>query len=818
MKKCFSKRWLIFCLWLAGIFLLPLNAAACGWWEDPDSYRMACFHAAGDRLSAYSPFFYSPHWLNTFRPDPMENDRKAICEEWRRETNYAGSLADIDKFLFHTPPVGFLAKYNLARSPIVAMNWGNPFVFAMADPRNKAYFEYLAFAKQNEQLQEKIENPWEYHETPWPHNTPSLDPADMSNSLLMQAKLALRGNLNSFLRTRYLYQLMRLCEASGNYQEGVEAWEQFAQNAEPESVPGRWAVLHYGLCRAGVNRDAQTNLQFARAFALSDSKKLRAYQCFNAEAPMVRETLVLCKNEKERGAVLTLQALYNPGPALESIRKVQGETPGSEWVEVLVMREINKLEDWIFTPALTQHGASLSENLVPEAAEALQANRLKDLRYLGELRQALESFFPAAQGAHRNFLALAIAHLYLMDDKPEFARTWMAKMGAETDKALLLQQRILMAMLLIDSLPDNAQAHLDPIASLLAEMKSSLPPGEPARKGLYTLSTKWAMRLAELDHQAEAALVFNFAMACRSQQGGQSDWFWDQNREEVNPYHMISWLDLHGKPADVDAVIAYLSAPATPFLTLMHQVLQPEVHALNDLKGVLAFRNHDLGASLVAFAQVPQTWYGKWGAFREYLDEDPFVPKAWPGYRDHNYAFNRKSFVNELIKAEHLAKGSNQEAMEAAYRAGAAWYNCSWWGNSWMMWSYGWSSRGIHYSYTHYKTGPDTRQWNEQGADYFGCERAKGFFLKVFQKSRDKELKAKAAFMLHTIETHRASWADYHRNYSGLKNLNFEAPSHRFIEAFYTKLSKTQTWEEIHCDRLEDFFRKGMKDDNWYHY
>jgi hypothetical protein len=793
-RKSSAFRFQSVFLTIALFVSLPFAAPACGWWEDPESFRMACFYGVTGEMQAFEPFFYSPHLLNTFIPDREKNDQMQVAEEWNQQLGGNIVIDHIRKIVFATDPEEFIQAWKFGKLPRLFSD--NQFIATLVQPQNKAYLDYLAFAKLNERCQYLNSDPWEGVGDPQVN-----DKAMLMTTIERQAREKLNSNLNPFLKSRYAYHLVRLGHTAGKYGDAILDYEKFLNPVEVKSMPEAWAILHYALSMDNMGRYAEAQYGYSRAFDLSDEKKVRAYQGFGIDN--LSAALSRCKNNHEKSVVTAMAALKNPAPALTQLESMYKLDPGTVYAEVLIMREINKLEDWIFTPSLTPNQSSISNNYWLEEGEIKQYNKLKDIKYLVKLRSRLEGWYKIAAGKHKDFLALAIAHLWLMDDKPVNANGWLKKMSTLTDIGLIRQKQITDVMVKI-YLTNGSDGLGDEIAKELMAMEKEAIQNPPMSKAIFTITRKYAKRMEEMNFIAEAGLLM------LKSEGYKNDFDNAFTERDEHSYYSIAWLDGHAKPADIDKVIAILRKPgATPFQEYLRKGTPHSIAQLTDLKGVIAFRNRDMKLAKETFAKVPVAYYQDWGAMNEYLNEDPFIPKSWPHQRSYTYRFSREQFVTELIQWEERAKGMDEPACEAAWKAGAAWYNCSWFGNAWMMWSYGWSRSGIYYGYDHYLFGPDRSQWNDFGDEYYGCSRAKPYFQKVFSQSTNRELKAKAAFMLYQCETHRVEWKGYADIYGGLKTDKFAPYDPQYLRAFYTDLKDTQTWSAIHCDLLEDRFHNG---------
>ncbi|MBK7305864.1 MAG: hypothetical protein IPI88_01795 [Chitinophagaceae bacterium] len=87
-------------------------------------------------------------------------------------------------------------------------------------------------------------------------------------------------------------------------------------------------------------------------FAASTAKRISNYLGFNWSVDRKankNDYLDMCKGDKERAAMLALFALSSSDNSLPDMKEIFRLNPASEELEVLVVREINKLEEKYLT-------------------------------------------------------------------------------------------------------------------------------------------------------------------------------------------------------------------------------------------------------------------------------------------------------------------------------------------------------------------------------------------------------------------------------------------------------------------------------------
>lgn len=135
--------------------------------------------------------------------------------------------------------------------------------------------------------------------------------------------------------------------------------------------------------------------------------------------------------------------------------------------------------------------------------------------------------------------------------------------------------------------------------------------------------------------------------------------------------------------------------------------------------------------------------------FKDYLNEDPFIPKNLYSQesRDFTYKFNKTGFVKTLVDLEKTAEGNDSKKSADAYlKLGHAFFNTTYWGNSWMMVSYSWSGSDAYYG--------NTKVLDPWRSAYMTASIAQEYYEKAYEKAQNKEQKAYATLMLSRTHWH----------------------------------------------------------------
>ncbi|MFT3795926.1 hypothetical protein [Flavobacterium sp.] len=770
--------------------VLPCSVAACGWSWEPETTRLALFRAQRNHFLKLQPFAYNANWYNEAAYTP-DIDEKRNCAEWQQQLGKNIPIDDIYKVLYETDPDVFQSSYetqNMAKTFA-----DNAFIKAISLPKNRAYFDYLVYAKKleyNNTIYGKWES-WDKIERNYWEEVPKKS-ADISglNAKLLSAK-------NDFLRHRYAFLLLRHNFYSGGGGEVIALYRQYFANNN-KSVLSIWAMYHMALC---LENKAEANYYLSRAFVAGNDKSFACVQHFNDS--LVQQTLAFAKNDFEKGVILAMKCMRNPAPALAELQQIQKLMPNSEYFSFLVQREINKLEDWIFSPAYIEEAPSVtfqnSNWYQPDFETAKTINYRTDIAYLNQLKAFLMQIQPRAAGEQKDYLSSAIAQLCFIGDDIANGKKYTAMISKNANASIQLQKNIQLCLVMLhqDDITDpQIQQRL---FDCFDAMENTAEKDDSQFKSMYTL-----YRIASLQYRkinrCDLAGLFFLKSDEKKAMTAASDWYFPPYNYSYYTY--IGYFERYASLKNMDALMALIAKKdKTPFERyICSGVVFKDINVYRDVKGTIAFRQNDLETAYAEFAKIPTDFWDEISEF-SYLNEDPFLPKVLAfahGPRKYNYPFNKARFVAELIKLK------KQNTAESNMRLGHAYFNVSYYGSAWMMSAYGWTSGD--YDYSDYVFGGNRmkREQAYHNGNYYDCTMAKAYYLKALALAKDKEQKALASLMLFECEYYA----------SGTSNFNFDSAKAifkpgRWIYDFNNLYANTQTYRRYtyNCPLLQNFLQ-----------
>lgn len=856
------KKSFILSLLLAGTFAPRFLAYACGPSLETDDTRFALFNAAVTGTSSLEPFFYTERFLNSITPDPEGLDYRRNCAEWVRYCGHGVKAVDVYTIQYDTPPDDFLYAAKTG-------NWqafsDNSFVRYLTIPAHKEALAYMQLAKQAEaNILGPKQDPWGRDARP--------EPSISNNTLASTAWAGCRQIQSPFLRQRYAFQALRLWyyaddrlrddygSATGShpYKDSIYGAAKLYLQGRQSIVCG-WANLYIGLSQSD---SIERPYFLVRAFDESEEKKVFAYQQLSDSdlSQLQRSRYADATDE----AVTAIRIIKNPGRSLPEIRQLLRAHPRSKYLPLLLSREVNKLEGWVWTPDILRfypsnrtawdwgsHDTVLPNGVHLDTTYAYYAvkNYRKDRQYLKEVRSLLTSLADRPS-VHRPFMALAAAHLCNMERDFSAALRYARIAGRgirATDTAQCIQQ-IVEEAIADAHRPDIRSAavkarlarHITRLQSLgqtfegSGNLSSDVPDRVKSSRALSQLAILLSRRYQEESDVLTASLLFNRSGTLTNEYGAGSaayrwDYGWNNEAEDtLVRYSSIGYLDRCGTPADVDALLRFIHKKnKTPFEKLLVPPRWEPDDFYRDLKGTMLFREGQYAAAAKVFCTIAPDFWATEYEYKSYLpktriwDLGSLLPMPTKDTA-HPYAQPSKLDIAEdmaaLQQAVYAARLPTEKA-QAAFRLASAQYQTTYWGKAWMMFSYGKSSRELdgdnseeQYQWAWFTfQGPGTRYRGR----YYQCSDAIATYryaLRAALAAHDTETAARSTLMLACCD--RVATGDkqtqdsYRKGFSQWGGNEEEQPYvSPLLKAFVNGYSNTRTFAlaSTMCPDIADY-------------
>ncbi len=757
-------------------FLAEPIAYACGWYPEAETYRFVLFNPelANRR---YEPFQFTSYFLHDY--ENQENRRitnNKNIEEWIQFTKFKGSPRAIDYILNYVSPEEFAEK---ASNPNSSLFVSNPFLKHLQQTKNQEAIRYLQFAKNCEVVNTL------YNQDPWTDQQQAPE-TDFKN-LIAEGQQLYAQSKSAFLKLRYGFQLVRLARYMEDKPLVKSFYQQYVAPYPSESIVAYWAMWHFAEMQSDK---VLQNYLIAKVFDHAYDKRVVAYNFFNFRDVKPEQSVVLAKNAHEKAALLILYELHNPGRSLNGIRAIATLDPTSEALESLLIREVNKLEDWLLTLRYTEFNPAVDYHEKPEdywhyGYNYPVKNYQKDMAYLKEVLAFVENL--TVNPIHNPALVYTIAaYLAYMGNQFEKSSGYLSK--AQDAKGLnsKIEAQLHLIRIVTELHPEKTPTPATD-ATLLAELKWV----EKNKAAVFHYSQSFNKLMMALTNRYWEAGDIIRATLCHSkifdfvrfESSFYSDKdsirydFEDAEMKEkeagMNYYSSyLFFLDEKATTQDIEKLLAFLDKPDKNNLeSYLASTLNGQKNRLYDLLGIKHLREKNLYKARAAFEKVSKAfWLSNKESYKKYLNANPFYTNF---YQEHSASqadvltFTKYSLTDSLVHVLERAENPKEANRAKWYFLAANCYlNMTYWGNSWIMTRY-WNTRQEisdwnDHPYKHY---PDN-------AIYYECEQAMQMYLKARQFAKTKQLEALCIRMAGRCKTYSLLYTnrfyekvyDYHQN------------------------------------------------------
>lgn len=758
-KQSFRLALLINC-WL----VFYNHTFACGPQLYYDDARFSLFNPWLTDYPQLMAFQYTQGLLHDYNQDDLWSDRVLNCREWQSFAHDNIDRNDIDAIQYRTASDSFLAACN-------SRSWGafagNTFIKWLRSRKHKKALAYFAFAKAVEGAQDYETNDWgeEFYKT----NVAQLD------SLSRIAYKMLHRKLPQFLKERYAFQYVkcRYYVREYNQDSGTDVsdarkiFEQYLSGKE--SIVAQWGLIYYADMQDDGNLSTYYLLQ---AFDKCEEKKVRAFKLLSYEGLDSLEQTT--HDNKTLVLIHAVRSMMHSGRGLSDIKYIYERDPENKYLPLLITREINKLEDWIWSPEILKFSPQISSDSIysklssdPDKSYGhyVRLNFESDKKYLkdvlGYLLQMRGNF------KRNNFLNLALAHLYNMDGQYANAKKTLQDISY-SNNAVVKQYLIESAVAIANTDDLSAAAtqqkladHIKRLQSLGYRYKESNAAGNGYQAYGVQDENNPGDLYAYLGRRFQAAGLNMIASLLIQKSNAIMNEYVYSTNDSIG-YAPIAYLDKIAAPEDIDAVIALKHKKNK---TDFEQLISPGVWGADnmylDLKGTLLVRAMKFKEALAVFDKMPDDFWEQHYEYRNYLpiasvtDLGTLLPAASGSGLSYNKS-SKKLIVKEIVALqEHIENATSDMGKKLyTFQLANALYNISYYGTAWMVSAYGQSSSepysndgwDFDYHWVYYYMNPSATNHVE---NYYGLQSAIHTYKKALSLSADdKELAAKCILML----------------------------------------------------------------------
>lgn len=743
-----------------------LGTVSCYWGPYAEDLRVYIFHPSTSVSPDLYPYFYSTMTLNRYWQNvPTAPDEN--ISEWYNYLNQKVDKKDIEEFIYNSK-IKDLENH-------LKLNyywWDNPMPEYLQKIGRKDVIKYIIFAKKTEKLLAEGD--------PWYGDNYDRDAI---HALIDEGKIAVEKNLfNDFIiKQRYAYQIVMMHRYLGEYDKAVGYYEKIFGEIPPEneSIIKYWALSHAAV---GTKDKKQSQLRFLEAFINSHSKKIYCRSQINKNYfAEIQNDLT----EEQKVWVMILNEYQYPGRSLENLKKIAEHDPNSENFKALMVREVNKIEDWL----LTRKYANSEPAIGFWGGKKLYKTYEEDFKYLGEYIKFLESTLKNKKIEDKGLWELTLSHLYLMYEMPQMAIIHLNKAEklVETDSELaqLRITRILTSLISSKKYDENFEQKLwEDLSWLVIDKKYN----QANERNFTNLMLAIQQNYHDKKMYDKAAIFMAYEI-----QAHRRDWsgrWWDYS-------DVLFYLDRYASISQVENFMQVVeNKNKEVFEKFLLDDFKYDKDQYYDLLGTMALRKNDLKNAKKHFAKIDEIFW-KQDKFRYYSTRNPFVFYEYYFESNRNKEKfdykNKLQFVEQLDqKIKKLATATGEEKTLLALEIANAYYNMSYYGRNWLYVCYGKSQFGGRLTHTTFNTYVNQ--------NYFECTTALQYYNKALQSaSADQKPEILLAMTL------------VHDNSQIFKDQNFDDPS---ISDYENRTwSKREQYFKSNDEKAENIYIKKLRTD-----
>ncbi|RPD42608.1 hypothetical protein [Chitinophaga barathri] len=773
-------NWKRFTVFLSSLLVILLGGVAyvfsCGPEPDPYDYYANFFNPNISSQPGFEPFYYtalSPFYGNETPEEPLN------LKEWN--DFFGGKIPekDIREFIYtYTRPQMSTLYLHIEKGAALQLPdsiKNNALTRHFIQSSDKETLGYLMFAKQCE-----------------PHTSGPEGWDEVKRDSLAMIKLSRNGVQlykacrNENLRERFAFQAIRLAHYCNAYTQALQYYDSLKTPA------GSTSLIHYKIegLRAGALRrtgkNARSAYLFSRIFENAPSQREMAYRNVHYTDADENAVLPLCKNDREKATVAAIYALKTTDVNVEGLRKVYRLDPQSPMLDVLLSREMNKLEEDYFTTMLETDANGQS---------FFWAENRNDKSKITELQTLLDEL--AKGGKVKEPALWNISSAYISNMLKDFAGA-RGKLALASTPNLrpALKDQLEVVKLLVTI---NEQPSIDPaFENKLLESFRWLD-GKTAGK----LTSTYNLETAEMDTYYFKRMYRNLLdLVISSRYAKQNDLARKAlimvKRDHVLPYAYsyfnVSGIDYMEDSLQAHQLLAlyngYQSKKKTPFEQYLYEQLKMSDKEIGEMIAVNYVRIHQFQDAVEWFKRSTSSRYATL-AFTPQLEDF--------GYDNSDSAkltgISQQQFAERMLELEKQMKKKPDAKVYFEYATGL--FSISYYGHAYQF-------SASYRPSTDWYTPEDDK--TPSGKQYFGCYRAEEYYKKAADAATDKEFKAECLYMAarcaqkHMLNAEEPEWYKL-------------ATNNPYFPELYKNFQQTEFYKErmTQCGYLRDFHRSQPK-------
>lgn len=758
---------------------------ACGFYPYGEDTRISLFNPRIFGYYHYADFYYSSNSFGSFNSDTTSFPTNYVEPNTKLWFSYCGGKVDMKTVSS--------AVYKLTSSEVNAQSL-NAMIQYLYRQKDSDALNYLLFAKNCE-----FSNSWQ--DDPWERETVLVTTKRLD---LMNKALAVAEKVqNKELKKRYSFLAIRLAWYNRDFDKVKSIFTSAFEKTKNKNILYYWSLYF----KSFTEKDsALANFELAQVFANAPDKRYVCHQYFNKKIS-VDKILQFAKTNEEKSNVYLLTGVEKYDKALPYLQKMYEYNPASEGLSFLVLREINKIEDFVFTPYYTLFRPSLSYDLWSERNADVSVHKILN-RSEGDRIYAKEflKFINAIdiEKVHNPFLWQS-SKAYLQFITRDYNSCLVLIRQLEKSP---LSSELANQLKVIKALAHTArQSHGMNIIG--TETQSTIIANKKNGQFIFAIGKE----LEYLGNSTDAALLYSKLPSIWYEDNwnsGTKPVFWKtvkNKRQAYGDYYTdyFEYTDVTYTPEQTQRLIDNIEENKDnrdSFSLFKYEIIKSHIPRFYDLLGTKYIRQNKLDNALSAFEKAgTQYWnraYTSWEDNANIFDQNPFYNLKYTLVfiaATDKIRLNKYTITKQLINYLNKAEDKNEKNRDYYYFLAAnTYYNMGAEGNVSMMRRFN--------SWSHYSLSPF-----EDEAEFRQSNLAKQYYLLAEQHAQTDKFKALCLRMVVRCEKHKIE-------YKGLEDWKRNADNSDSLFAsnkYYLDL-KTNYGEYFddlvsNCDSFDEYFK-----------
>ena len=730
------KKFLVFILVLASKF-----SFSCGFYPFGEDVRFCFFNPSHFNYRGFSEFNYSANSFSyTYEGIYGENEITPNEKLWIKFCKNKITANDFNDFNANV----FLEDINEKST--------NKMILYFFETKNIEAIAYLKFLKRCEVFTLSPEtDPWEKSE-----NITLI----AKQKLIDEGILTIKKVKNKELKSRYTFLIIRLAHYSGNKLLINQLFESEFKNTKNKNILYYWSL--YFKVKAEKNK-TYANFLATQVFVNATDKRFSVYQQYD-KSVAIEKVLKFAKTNEEILNVKLFNSIIKSDKVLESMKEIYYLNPKSAGLSFLLLREVNKIEDWVLTPHYTLFEPSIRTdwyNTNKDFSVKKILNRVEsDKEYAKnvinfidnvDLKKVENPFFWKNAKAHLLFITRNFSKSLKTINE-------LQQIIPKNDSTYNQLENIKALNLTANQSFGNAK--------ILESVKPTILKNQFNDKFLFALGRE----LESLGNTTDAAFLYSNLKS----KNYENLVFWKSKKNKKGCYQdyfssYFGYVNVIYSPKQLENIIEETNknnSKTDVFSIWKYNVIKNEIPKLYDLLGVKYIRQNNLQKAAENFDKIYGdyliTYYDCLWELKDcnkmIFDGNPFTQMInTPDFetKEKPFNLNKLSVTKKLIEYLDKANNPNEKNRDYYYFLAAnCYYNMTKSGNFWML-------RRFGFSYN------DIEPLPEDESEFINGHLSKKYYLLAYKYSKSVKFKSLCLILGKNYKQLKSENEDDYFNLSG---------------------------------------------------